>query len=226
MRIPRRARILPPRTAAAEAAAAAAAAAAVAAAALRAAAGRRRRRSTRRPPLPSSLPYKVDTSRPSLRTKWTRLAPLQDRERSRAAARDSPEGARAADAAWGWGPGAEAVVGVGVAGAVGGGDVAGVVAQAPEEVAGRAAEEGRAAGGEEAGAEKGPRDEASAPADELLRAFTEVRASPRPPAHGPFSNFLSAAACSRAAPPTSRTNRTRRVPRPVLIGHAASLTPY
>jgi hypothetical protein len=27
-------------------------------------------------------------------------------------------------------------------------------------------------------------------------------------------------------PPSSRTNRTRRVPHPVLIGHAASLTPY
>ena len=26
--------------------------------------------------------------------------------------------------------------------------------------------------------------------------------------------------------PPSRTNRTRRVPHPVLIGHAASLTPY
>jgi len=28
------------------------------------------------------------------------------------------------------------------------------------------------------------------------------------------------------APPPSRTKWTRRVPRPVLIGHAASLTPY
>jgi len=28
------------------------------------------------------------------------------------------------------------------------------------------------------------------------------------------------------APPPPRTNRTRRVPHPVLIGHAASLTPY
>jgi hypothetical protein len=27
-------------------------------------------------------------------------------------------------------------------------------------------------------------------------------------------------------PPCPRTNRTRRVPHPVLIGHAASLTPY
>jgi len=27
-------------------------------------------------------------------------------------------------------------------------------------------------------------------------------------------------------PPPLRTNRTRRVPHPVLIGHAASLTPY
>ena len=27
-------------------------------------------------------------------------------------------------------------------------------------------------------------------------------------------------------PPVPRTNRTRRVPHPVLIGHAASLTPY
>ena len=27
-------------------------------------------------------------------------------------------------------------------------------------------------------------------------------------------------------PPPPRTNRTRRVPHPVLIGHAASLTPY
>jgi hypothetical protein len=27
------------------------------------------------PPIPLSLPYKVDTSRPSLRTNWTRLIP-------------------------------------------------------------------------------------------------------------------------------------------------------
>jgi hypothetical protein len=33
-----------------------------------------------------------------------------------------------------------------------------------------------------------------------------------------------AARCAPRAPP--RTNRTRRVPHPVLIGHAASLTPY
>jgi hypothetical protein len=31
---------------------------------------------------------------------------------------------------------------------------------------------------------------------------------------------------SLSPPPPSRTNRTRRVPHPVLIGHAASLTPY
>ena len=31
---------------------------------------------------------------------------------------------------------------------------------------------------------------------------------------------------SRGAPPPLRTKRTRRVPYPVLIGHAASLTPY
>ena len=31
---------------------------------------------------------------------------------------------------------------------------------------------------------------------------------------------------ARACRPPSRTNRTRRVPRPVLNGHAASLTPY
>jgi len=29
-----------------------------------------------------------------------------------------------------------------------------------------------------------------------------------------------------APPPPPRTDRTRRVPHPVLIGHAASLTPY
>jgi hypothetical protein len=33
-------------------------------------------------------------------------------------------------------------------------------------------------------------------------------------------------ALDKAAPPPLRTNRTRRVPQPVLIGHAASLTPY
>ena len=30
----------------------------------------------------------------------------------------------------------------------------------------------------------------------------------------------------QAPPPSSRTKWTRRVPHPVLIGHAASLTPY
>jgi len=32
-------------------------------------------RPARRPPPPTTLPYKVDTSRPSLRTNWTRLVP-------------------------------------------------------------------------------------------------------------------------------------------------------
>jgi hypothetical protein len=36
---------------------------------------RRRTSSVRWPPPPPSLPYKVDTSRPSLRTNWTRLVP-------------------------------------------------------------------------------------------------------------------------------------------------------
>jgi len=31
---------------------------------------------------------------------------------------------------------------------------------------------------------------------------------------------------SLSPPPPPRTNRTRRVPHPVLSGHAASLTPY
>ena len=31
---------------------------------------------------------------------------------------------------------------------------------------------------------------------------------------------------AQAPPPLSRTKWTRRVPHPVLIGHAASLTPY
>ena len=33
-------------------------------------------------------------------------------------------------------------------------------------------------------------------------------------------------AANRSAPPPPRTKWTRRVPHPVLIGHAASLTPY
>ena len=40
---------------------------------------------------------------------------------------------------------------------------------------------------------------------------------------------MGARAVQRVAPPpppSSRTKWTRRVPRPVLIGHAASLTPY
>ena len=39
---------------------------------------------------------------------------------------------------------------------------------------------------------------------------TLISAPTRPPPH----------------PTPSRTNRTRRVPHPVLIGHAASVTPY
>ena len=38
-------------------------------------------------------------------------------------------------------------------------------------------------------------------------------------------DVLKPLAVNRPAPPP-RTNRTRRVPHPVLIGHAASLTPY
>ena len=39
--------------------------------------------------------------------------------------------------------------------------------------------------------------------------------------------MLAAFRAVRPAPaPNPRTNRTRRVPHPVLIGHAASLTPY
>jgi hypothetical protein len=62
---------------------------------------------------------------------------------------------------------------------------------------------------------------------------------PPPPRHEPCA-WLAHAAVSRlrAPPPPFRsyhvdtprpsphTNRTRRVPHPVLIGHAASLTPY
>ena len=43
-------------------------------------------------------------------------------------------------------------------------------------------------------------------------------------------NYAMARRLIQAAPPPppfpSRTNRTRRVPHPVLIGHAASHTPY
>ena len=44
----------------------------------------------------------------------------------------------------------------------------------------------------------------------LVQGFERVRINEPPPPH----------------PPPPRTNRTRRVPHPVLIGHAASLTPY
>ena len=40
------------------------------------------------------------------------------------------------------------------------------------------------------------------------------------------SERATAAAVPPPPPPAPRTNRTRRVPHPVLIGHAASLTPY
>jgi tetratricopeptide (TPR) repeat protein len=58
-----------------------------------------------RPP-PPPLPYKVDTSRPSLRTNWTHLVPSPPARRRRAAARVAPRGA---DACWGgWGAQIEA----------------------------------------------------------------------------------------------------------------------
>ena len=37
---------------------------------------------------------------------------------------------------------------------------------------------------------------------------------------------VRARVCRRLPPPSPRTNWTRRVPHPVLFGHAASLTPY
>ena len=49
----------------------------------------------------------------------------------------------------------------------------------------------------------------------------------RPGVHAASITGLDADASGRRPPPPPpRTNRTRRVPRPVLIGHAASLTPY
>ena len=50
------------------------------------------------------------------------------------------------------------------------------------------------------------------------------------PAFGPGAHLMEGAVrlppLPRTVPPPSRTNRTRRVPHPVLIGHAASLAPY
>jgi hypothetical protein len=47
---------------------------------------------------------------------------------------------------------------------------------------------------------------------------------------GPEEDFvnsgLGSAQVAQPPPPPSRTKWTRRVPHPVLIGHAASLTPY
>ena len=43
--------------------------------------------------------------------------------------------------------------------------------------------------------------------------------------HGAGANAVGDARAP-PPPPLSRTNRTRHVPHPVLIGHAASLTPY
>jgi hypothetical protein len=43
---------------------------------------------------------------------------------------------------------------------------------------------------------------------------------------GLLSTGKRARSLERPVPPPPRTNRTRRVPHPVLIGHAASLTPY
>ena len=69
---------------------------------------------------------------------------------------------------------------------------------------------------------------ARAVAEEGLRAAEGVGAIARG-ARG--ADSMSVAARERApacppAPPPSRTKWTRRVPHPVLIGHAASLTPY
>ena len=50
----------------------------------------------------------------------------------------------------------------------------------------------------------------------LVRNLLQLRADP--------AQHLVAAQCFRLSPP--RTKWTRRVPHPVLIGHAASLTPY
>jgi hypothetical protein len=45
--------------------------------------------------------------------------------------------------------------------------------------------------------------------------------------HGRVAMLAAAGSIAQARPPPPlRTNRTRRVPHPVLIGHATSLTPY
>jgi len=43
---------------------------------------------------------------------------------------------------------------------------------------------------------------------------------------GPTRHYVPRELFNVSAPPPSRTKWTRRVPHPVLIGHAASLTPY
>jgi hypothetical protein len=63
---------------------------------------------------------------------------------------------------------------------------------------------------------------------ELHSALALRPARPAPVTSAPAPGALAATrgGAALAPPPLPRTNRTRRVPHPVLIGHAASLTPY
>ena len=63
--------------------------------------------------------------------------------------------------------------------------------------------------------------------------WLKLQAAPAPATSGsasratrPRSTPARSALCSAALPPPPRTKWTRRVPHPVLIGHAVSLTPY
>jgi len=63
---------------------------------------------------------------------------------------------------------------------------------------------------------------ARAAADQPRRVAARGRVAGAAPA----ARLGAPAAGSGGAPPLLRTNRTRRVLHPVLIGHAASFTPY
>ena len=80
--------------------------------------------------------------------------------------------------------------------------------------------------GDEASPVSPPRSAPKVRARASLRLLRPRRRAAPPPAGPPGSRLHALAGGLSPAPPSPRTKWTRRVPHPVLIGHAASLTPY